>query len=202
MERLIYLHGFASSPDSRKARSFQTALAAAGIELEIPAMDAGDFENLTISRQMDVMNTTLRGAPARLIGSSMGGYVAALYAAAHPEVSRLVLLAPAFGFAPRWKARLGEPAPRDFEVFHYGSGTMRRVRYDLIEDALNYPATPDFDQPALIFHGVHDDVVPIENSRAFAARHSNTRLIGLDSDHELLNVLDQITTESTPFLTA
>jgi pimeloyl-ACP methyl ester carboxylesterase len=132
----------------------------------------------------------------------MGGFLASLYAAAHPEVSRLILLAPAFGFAPRWRQKIGTPPPPDFEVFHYGDKAMRRVHYGLIDDALKFPSTPDFGQPALIFHGIHDDVVLIENSRAFAASHPNARLVELDSDHELLNVLDRIAGEALPFLLA
>jgi hypothetical protein len=70
----------------------------------------------------------------------------------------------------------------------------------LIEDARRFPEAPDFGQPALIFHGVHDDVVPIEYSRDFAAKHPSVRLVELDSDHELLNVLDRITSEAVSFL--
>lgn len=187
--RFLYLHGFASSPQSRKAQAFQSALPA----LEIPALDGGDFEHLTISGQLAVIENALRGEPARLIGSSMGGYLAALYAAAHPEISRLVLLAPAFGFAPRWKEKISI-------VFHYGTGTMRSVHQGLIEDALRYPPIPDFKQPAITFHGLHDEVVPIEHSRNFAASHPNARLVELESDHELLDVLNEIVAEALPFL--
>jgi fermentation-respiration switch protein FrsA (DUF1100 family) len=77
---------------------------------------------------------------------------------------------------------------------------MRRVHYRLIDDALRFPPAPDFTQPALIFHGIHDDVVPVGYSREFAAAHANARLIELDSDHELLDVLDRILAESVPFL--
>src|SRR5579859_7208445 len=101
----LYCHGFASSPQSRKAQAFHSALSSRGINLLIPALDGGDFEHLTISSQLEIMEDTLKGAPARLIGSSMGGYLAALYAATHPEVDRLVLMAPAFGFSPRWSSR-------------------------------------------------------------------------------------------------
>jgi uncharacterized protein len=196
--RFLYIHGFASSPQSRKARLFQTALAEQGIDLSVPALDEGDFEHLTISGQLAVMERELEGQPARLIGSSMGGYLAALYASTHPEVDRLVLMAPAFGFAPRWSAKItpGE----DLEVFHYGDNAMRRVHYGLIEDALRYPATPDFHQPCRIFHGVNDDVVPVEYSREFARTHPNAELTELDSDHELLDVLNTISAETVPFL--
>ncbi len=200
--RFVYIHGFASSPQSRKAEQFRSALASRGIHAEIPAMDQGDFEHLTISGQLSVVENALNGEPASLIGSSMGGFIAALYASMHPEVSKLVLLAPAFGFARRWDQKIGGPKPADFEVFHYGDKGPRRVHYGLIEDALRFSAAPDFVQPALIFHGVHDDVVPIEYSKDFAAKHPNVRLVELDSDHELLNALDRITSEAIPFLVA
>lgn len=198
--RFLYIHGFASGPRSRKAQAFQNALAAHGVDLEVPSLDRGDFEHLTIAGQLAVIERTLNEEPARLIGSSMGGYLAALYAAAHPEVSRLVLLAPAFGFAARWREKIqGEP-PAWLEVFHYATNSMRRVHYSLIEDALRYPANPDFTQPALIFHGIHDDVVPVEYSLKYSAAHPNAALTELDSDHELLNVLDAIVAQSVDFL--
>jgi predicted esterase YcpF (UPF0227 family) len=198
--KFVYVHGFASSPQSRKAVQFQAALAARGVPVDVPAMDRGDFEHLTISGQLDVLEDLICGKPVCLIGSSMGGYLASLYAAGHSEAARLVLLAPAFGFAHRWDEKIGEPKPSGFEVYHYGDNKVRRVHYGLIEDALRFPSAPDFTQPAWIFHGLHDDVVPIKYSRDFAAAHANVRLSELDSDHELLNVLDRIVDEAMPFL--
>ena len=181
------------------------ALEEAGINLEIPAMDEGDFEHLTISAQISVLERTLSGSSACLVGSSMGGYLASLYASRHSEIARLVLLAPAFGFASHWRdkalAMYGSEPPAFFEVYHYGEKRMRRVHSSLIEEALAFPADPEFLQPALIFHGLHDDTAPIANSRAFAGAHANAKFIELDSDHELLNVLDRITEEAVRFLT-
>lgn len=163
-------------------------------------MDQGDFGHLTISAQLRLLEHVIGGSRVRLIGSSLGGYLAALYAAAHPEVERLVLLAPAFGFARRWDRRIGSPKPAHLEVFHHGEQRMRRVHYGLIADALRFPEAPDFTQPAALFHGTRDEVVPIEYSRDFAAAHPNASLTELDSDHELLNVLDRIVAEAMPFL--
>ena len=113
-------------------------------------------------------------------------------------MARLVLLALAFGFASHWQSQW--QGNTWLEVFHHGDRTPRRIHYGLIEDALQYPPVPDFTQPAVIFHGIHDEVVPVENSRAFVAAHPNARLAELDSDHELLDVLERIVTESLAFL--
>jgi pimeloyl-ACP methyl ester carboxylesterase len=205
--RFLYIHGFASSPQSRKAQHFQSTLASRNIPIDIPAMDQGDFEHLTISGQLHVLEQAINREPVCLIGSSMGGFLAALYASMYPEVARLVLLAPAFRFAQRWRQTIGQPPPSFFEVFHHGDKRVRRVHYGLIEDALKFPPEPDFAQPALIFHGIQDDVAPIEYSRAFAASHPNARLAELDSGHELLegadgtmSVPDRIVTEAVAFL--
>lgn len=196
--KFLYAHGFASGPGSRKARLFRDLLKPLGIELQIPRLDAGDFPHLTISSQLHVIETALGGEPACLIGSSMGGYLAALYASRHPEVARLVLMAPAFDFARRWREKL-QPG-LDFEVYHYATETTERVGYGLIEDALLYPPAPSFSQPALIFHGTRDDVVPVTLSREFVRGHPNARLIEFTSDHELLDALDRIGTEAVRFL--
>ena len=202
--RFIYLHGFASSPQSRKARAFQAALAAHNISLEIPDLAEGDFAHLTISGQLLVIEKLLGNAPCRIIGSSMGGYLASLYAATHPEVERLVLLAPAFGFPTRWQGSKTIDRWREtgwLDVFHYGERTIRPLHYGIVEDAGQYPDFPDANQPAFIFHGLNDSVVSIELSRTFSATHGNADLREMDSDHELLNVLDEITRESVLFLT-
>jgi pimeloyl-ACP methyl ester carboxylesterase len=206
MNRILYLHGFASSPLSGKARFFAGRLSAAGAQVDIPDLAAGDFEHLTISGQLRVIERAAAGDPVALIGSSMGAYLAALYAARHPEVCRLVLLAPAFGFARRWPERMGAAAVAAWratggvEVFHYGENRQRRLSCALLEDGSAYEDYPDFRQPALIFHGAQDDVVPVRYSEEFAATRPNTRLEILDSGHQLLNVLEYMAPIVTGFL--
>src|ERR1019366_7761743 len=107
-----------------------------------------------ISGQLGVIEQAAAGGPVALMGSSLGGYLAALYAARHPEVSRVVLLAPAFGFARRWAERMGAAAVDAWratgavEVLHYGENRRRRLSYDLLDDGLRYEDYPDFRQPA------------------------------------------------------
>jgi pimeloyl-ACP methyl ester carboxylesterase len=206
MSRFVYLHGFASSPSSRKARFFEERFRELGIGLEVPDLAEGNFRNLTITAQLKVMERVCRHEPVSLIGSSMGGYLAALYAARHPEVTKVVLMAPAFSFASRWPETLGEPAMEQWkrtntlEVFHYSEGRPVELGYQLIEDAQQYEAYPDFGQPTLIFQGRNDKVVPPEYAETFAARHANARLRMLDSDHDLVNVLDEMWRETEKFL--
>jgi pimeloyl-ACP methyl ester carboxylesterase len=165
---LIYLHGFASGPQSSKAQFFRRRFEKIGVTVQIPDLAEGSFERLTLGGQLRVIEKLAAGDDVRLMGSSMGGYLAALYAARHPEIRRIVLLAPAFGFARRWPLRLGEPAVAEWRrtgwlpVYHYGENTQSRVHYGLLEEAEQYEDYPAITQPALIFHGRGDDVVPCE----------------------------------------
>lgn len=210
MIRIVYLHGFASGPSSSKARYLRHRLEAAGACVAVPDLAAGDFEHLTITGQLAVVEALARPTgnpePVALAGSSLGGYLAALYAARHPEVSRLALLAPAFGFGHRWPERLGAASMEQWratgtmDVYHYAENRTCAISYQLISDASIYEDEPDFHQPALIFHGAHDDVVPAALSRNFAARHPNVTLQILDSGHDLLNVLEYMAEKIEEFL--
>jgi hypothetical protein len=203
---LIYLHGFASGPQSSKAQFFRRRFEEIGVSVQIPDLAEGNFERLTLGGQLRVIEKLAAGDDVRLMGSSMGGYLAALYAARHPEVRRIVLLAPAFGFARRWPLRLGEPAVAAWRrtgwlpVYHYGENTQSRVHYGLLEEAEQYEDYPAITQPALIFHGSGDDVVPCEYSEEFAARNPHATLRVMDSGHDLLNVLEEMWTETSKFI--
>jgi|SRR5579863_5642582 len=205
--RIVYLHGFASSPQSSKAQFFKRKFDERNILFEVPQLDEGNFGRLTITGQLGVVERAVAGKPVVLMGSSLGGYLAALYAARHPgEVERMVLLAPAFQFPTRWRARF---RPEDLErwkqqgsapFFHYGSRTEQRLGYSFVEDADHYEDAPDFGQPALILHGSDDPVVPPGISREFAAGRPNVRLQFFPAGHELTGVLPDLWNETRRFL--
>lgn len=204
--KYVYLHGFASSPQSSKAQYFRKRFAEKGLELEIPRLDGGDFTHLTITGQLQIVDAAAAGRACILIGSSLGGYLAALYAARHGNIEELVLLAPAFRFPSRWRERYSAEElarwKRDgtASVFHYGYNREVPLGYQIMEDSQNYEDEPEFPQPALVLHGSRDTVVPATISTGYAARHSNVTLRLFDSGHELTDVLKNLWEEASTFL--
>jgi pimeloyl-ACP methyl ester carboxylesterase len=202
---IVYLHGFASSPQSSKAQFFRRRLEALGAEVRIPQLDAGDFQNLTVTGQMQVIEKAAAGEPITLMGSSLGGYLAALYASHHPEVERLVLLAPALNFPERFPLRFTAAEMDQWKrdghksFFHYGEKRELLLNYEIVEDAAKYPSFPEFAQPALILHGTLDSVVLPSISQGFEETHPNVRLVLLESGHELTDVLEVLWNEMASF---
>ncbi len=140
------------------------------------------------------------------MGSSLGGYLAAAYAARHENIEKLVLLAPAFQFPSRWRARFEGEEMAEWKrrgskpFYHYAFKAEEPLGYQFVEDAAQYEDEPDFRQPALILHGTRDDVVPPQVTVQFAASHVNATVHLLESGHELTDVMDKLWNETATFL--
>jgi uncharacterized protein len=206
---ILYLHGFASSPQSRKALFFAEQLRSLDMAVQILDLDEGQFKSLTISRQLDFIQQHAGIEPVTLIGSSLGGYLAALYAARHPATQRVMLLAPAFGFYQLWTDTLGKERLSAWKtsgflpVYHYGQNQEVPLHYSFLEDAARFEPFPNVTQPTLIFHGELDDVVPIRQSERFCQLHPQAKLIRFpQSGHELTDVLESMWSQASGFLTA
>src|SRR5258706_10858576 len=102
-QHVFYLHGFASSPKSTKVGYFSERLREHGVDVRCPDFNQPDFATLTISRMLDQLGAELApldGAPATLLGSSLGGTLPILAAERFAaRIDRLVLMAPAVVFA-------------------------------------------------------------------------------------------------------
>jgi pimeloyl-ACP methyl ester carboxylesterase len=212
VNQFIYLHGFASNPNSAKARYIRDRFAESKIKLNIPDLNFGDFSHLTITRQIHQVGSIIladgkqniepsasQAAPVILIGSSLGGLTAAYTAQQYPQVQRLVLLAPAFGFLSHWLAQLGDAQVQLWQqekylmVYHYGEERSQPLSYDFITDATQYQEEVlQRPIPTLILHGKNDEVIPIQASRDFAKSRPWVELVELDSDHALANVIAEI----------
>lgn len=193
--RFIYLHGFASSPDSFKAHHFRDEFSKQGLTLEVPDLNEPSFTQLTISRQLGVLETlTLTHdahTPMVIIGSSLGGYTAALFAAQSRLVTALVLMAPAFDLIRRWQARFSSEAlarwkrQGTLDVMHYATHHMTPLSWKFVEDGLTHDPFPPLQCPTLIFHGSRDDTVDCQLSIDAAKQNSLVELVVLDDDHSL-----------------
>jgi pimeloyl-ACP methyl ester carboxylesterase len=224
---IFYLHGFASSARSTKARFIGERLAAAGHVLHAPDFNQPDFHTLTVSRmlgQLEEQILVLPPGPVVLIGSSLGAFVAVVGAAewarapwrvergqdsarADRPITRLVLLAPALDFSLKNDRHIGPERLKTWrdtnqlEIFHYGEGATRTVGYDLYADAQRYdPRELDLAVPALVFQGRRDESVDPAMVREWAERSPTVTLRLVDDDHQLIGSLDLIWRETAAFL--
>src|SRR5207302_904167 len=62
--RYLWLHGFASGPQSSKGRFVRERLAARGVGLEIPDLNEPAFRDLTVSRMLGQIDALLQDEPA------------------------------------------------------------------------------------------------------------------------------------------
>ena len=205
MTEFIYLHGFASGPNSSKAQAFKKRFEKLNITFHVPDLQEDDFENLTLSRQIRlVQNIIDRGKTKKfgLIGSSMGGYLASLIAQTRDSVKALYLMAPGFNFLNRWRETLNlSKSTQDLiPVFHYRYNKKVLLNTYLFRDAETWESLPFKRKiPTLIVHGLHDKTVNILESRNFVSKHPGCELKELDSDHGLLSCMDWIVEDCLRF---
>jgi len=220
----IYLHGFASSPGSSKARRFAGALARAGVGFSCPDFNLPSFETLTVTRMLDQTRAAIDAAgpgPVALIGSSLGAFVAVHAAAreaadarppqgggmARGKVDRLILLAPALEFGGNRLRQLGEQGIDEWRrcgtlrVFHYALNQPADVGFALYEDAARYDAfTVDVPWPTHVFQGTRDASVDPAMVARWAAARPTVDLRIVDDEHQLSASMDQIWDASRVFL--
>ena len=156
IRQALYLHGFASSPQSTKAMVLTERLGHHGVRLVAPDFNEPDFFTLTVTRMLEQTDreiAALPPEPVALIGSSLGGFVA-VHAAAQQKadttrpIAALVLLAPALEFgrdrlAARDQARWRRGGSRDgSKCFTTLMGVCGPWTMRFIEDAHTTMRTP------------------------------------------------------------
>ncbi len=117
-----------------------------------PGIVCPDFVGTLDERMAELEGIIPAGERWKVIGSSLGGLMAAIYACSHPErVERMVLLAPAL------------------------------IWPDFVRDL------PDpVSVPAVIYHGLHDTIIPLDEMRTIAEKiFTNLILNAVEDDHSL-----------------
>jgi uncharacterized protein len=199
--KYLYLHGFASSPNSYKAQFMRRKFTDIGLNLDIPDLNLTDFSTVTLSDQLEYLQQNYLQSlePVTVIGSSLGGFLGVQLAAQNTLVQKLILFAPAFGFSQRIAKVLGNDNVAKWqqedvrEFYHYGLKRNVNLHFNFFADAQKYSeAKLTRSLPTLIFHGIHDDVVPAFLSEDFAQRRSQVTLKLLDDDHALGKDLETI----------
>ena len=190
---LVYLHGFASGPRGAKGEHCRGWAEARGIPFHAPDLNLPSFEHLTITAQVEAVETLLKGLPAPpvVVGSSLGGLVGAAVACRGADLAHLILLAPAFGFARRRLAGrqwAGYRRRGHIPCFHHAREAWTTLGPELLADL---PRWRDDDlwqvaSPLAILHGSRDEAVPLGESEAFALRHPGCEVRRVDDDHGLL----------------
>jgi pimeloyl-ACP methyl ester carboxylesterase len=208
---VFYLHGFASSAHSTKARYLAGRFDAVGVTLKCPDLNEPDFSTLTTTRMLERVADEVAALDHQavvLIGSSLGAAVAIHAAARMPDrIARIVLMAPAVLF-PRDAARVLGAERFDqwrrtgvLDVLHHADGVTRPLNYAFYEDSLQYDAMAAVvPQPTLIFQGLRDAAVDPRVVERYAAARPHMQLTLLDDDHQLLASLPRMWDDMRTFL--
>ncbi len=210
----LYLHGFASSVHSHKARAFakwaeERRITLDVLDLRVPSMNGLRFSAIKARVREAIDKTGPRGRCV-LIGSSLGGLTACRVAEDEPRVTAVFLMAPAFRLAERWRTRLGEEAFSAWknsgflDVDDYATKTKARVEFGFVDELGKLDAArdgwPDVRVPACIVHGTRDEVVDVNLSRTWAKDRRHVRLVEVDDGHELGGSVPLILDEAARFL--
>ncbi|WP_369060608.1 alpha/beta hydrolase [Caulobacter sp. 73W] len=203
---VVWLGGFMSDMAGSKAQALADWAGASGrayIRFDYlgHGESGGQFRDGTISRwradALEVIDRLTEG-PLVLVGSSMGGWIACLAAAARPErVKAMVLIAPAPDFTE--KLMIPEFPPEAHEALARDGVWMRPSEYgdpypitrELLEDGARWSILPgpvNIEVPVRILQGGQDPDVPWMHALTLAhAIRSEDVVFSLikDGDHRL-----------------
>jgi pimeloyl-ACP methyl ester carboxylesterase len=167
---IYFIHGYLSSPTGIKATLFNKTIHAIPITYQ-----NGNPEDLVISDCLKRISTAIQQDPSVvLIGSSLGGFLAASTALTHPNVTRLIVLNPAI-----------IPPHTDL---HTITGMPIRILQEmkdprLFEEKIHAPIT--------IIRGTQDEIVPDDWVLTFAEAQQATIQL-LNDDHQFSKNLQKL----------
>jgi putative redox protein len=198
---VVLCHGMESDKNSEKLIVLSKALAERGIltlrfDFSYVGESSGKYENITYTGEVDDLRAAYwfmrdrRNARIGVLGSSMGGTVALLFAAQEPSVAALVTIAAPlhperFPARALTAAQLEQWRELGF-TFYHGQKLNVSLLHDL--EKLDIPqAVRKITCPVLVVHGDADEVVPVEEAQELHACLVGSRRLSIlpGCDHRL-----------------
>ena len=203
---VILCHGMESNKESEKLISLSRSLSKRGLlalrfDFFCAGESSGQFEQITYSAEVEDLRAAfdlLQRYPVGkmgIIGSSMGGSVALLFASQEKRVASLVTLA-APAHPEKITDRLLSPEEiRCWQQTGFITYHGRRINNSFLDDLqkINIPrAAEQISCPALFIHGDADATVPVEDAYELYARVSSPKRICIleGADHRFSNPKD------------
>lgn len=190
-----------SNKNSEKLVDLGTALAERGIlalrfDFAYVGESDGKFEDITYSGEVDDLRAAYALIQGRhpgktaILGSSMGGTVALMFAAQEPQVAALVTIAAPL-HPENFPKRMLTPAQiqtwreQGFTIYH-----GQRLNASLLDDLEQLDVVESARRigcPVLILHGDADEVVPVAEAYELAACLTAIKRLEIfkDTDHRL-----------------
>jgi alpha-beta hydrolase superfamily lysophospholipase len=181
---IVLCHGMMSCKEGTKQKAFAQAFEEIGLsvlrfDFSFCGESEGRFEEITFAQEVDDLRSAVQwvrsegGSPVGLLGSSMGGAVAILYASQDPSIQALVTLA-AVGLPARIADRMDDlkQKTQEWKDEGYQFGAEGEVGERFFEDARRQDvlaAARSLSVPLLVLHGGEDEVVSVDDAHAIHA---------------------------------
>jgi pimeloyl-ACP methyl ester carboxylesterase len=200
VQTVLYLHGFASSPEGRKVTLLRETLEPEGYRVVAPDLNRPSFGKLGFEAMVvEAVRTASAEKPEVAVGSSLGALVALASAKRGGLTAPLILVAPALGFGRRWieNAAPGDPV----RFYHYGQGkeleVHRRFFQEMAESTVDDEPPP---QRVIVVMGEEDESVPYSGVvgawkrwQASGRLAAGSRFVSIPGgDHGLIASVDEI----------